>query len=263
MTNSIISIVGLLSAAAAIILKYKGKIKLGFSFDRWSVIELFAGMLTAFVSVSLAFIIILSAGAIEIISIDFHTGTFFSGLSLLGFSAMTEEIMFRMGLLLVLIYFTKKVWLSIAIEIIFFGLIHIANPGADLFTSMSNGIGGLMYSLAFIYTGRIWMPFALHLFWNFSQAFYGFNISGMDGISDMFIVLTQTGHDLISGGEYGLEGSVVGVGARLLVILLIVLITKKMDDSHKDYFELKESILPKKLRTVKSEAEKETVLKDK
>lgn len=255
MTNSIISIVGLLSIAAALFLRYKGKIKLGFSFDRWSVFELVAGIFIAIIPVSLAFAVIFSTGAIEITAVDFKPDTFFQGLSFLGFGALIEEIMFRTGLLLVLIYFTKKVWLSIAIEIIFFGLIHIANPGADLFTAMSNGIGGLMYSLAFIYTGRLWMPFALHLFWNFSQAFYGFNISGMDGFSDMFIVLNLTGSEIINGGEYGIEGSMVGVCARFLVILLVVFITKKMANRNLTYNDLKESILPQELRTEKSEKE--------
>lgn len=56
---------------------------------------------------------------------------------------------------------------------------------------------------------------------------------------------------------------VVGVGARLLVILLIVLITKKMADSHDDYVTLKENILPKKLREENREIETVTTLEDK
>lgn len=56
---------------------------------------------------------------------------------------------------------------------------------------------------------------------------------------------------------------VVGVGARLLVILLIVLIIKKMADSHDDYVTLKENILPKKLREENREIETVTTLEDK
>lgn len=248
MVDAIIAILAFLSAGFVIYLRIDGKLRLGFSVDKWTTVEIISGFLIAFIPVSMAFLIIWALGNVEVVSIQFQAGAFFEDLLILTFAALSEEILFRVGVLLVLIYFTKNVWLSIAIQILLFGIVHLSNPGADMLTVLSNSIGGLMYSLAFIYTGRIWMPFILHLFWNMSQGFYGFNISGLGEYSGAFIELNPIGNELISGGSYGLEGSLIGIVARILVIAFILMTTKKMAESHPVFEELKESILPESMR---------------
>lgn len=249
MIDAVISILAFLSIALVIFLRVKGNLRLGFSADKWTTVEILSGFLIAFIPVTMAFLIIWALGNIEIVSIRFQAGGLFEDLTILTFAALAEEILFRVGVLLVLIYFTKKVWLSIAIQILLFGIVHLSNPGADMLTVLSNSMGGLMYSLAFIYTGRIWMPFILHLFWNMSQGFYGFNISGLSEYSGAFIEINPIGNELISGGSYGLEGSLIGIGARILVIILIIISTKIMAQKHPAYESLKQSILPEKIRS--------------
>lgn len=255
MIDVLISILAFLSLALIIYLRVQGKLRLGFSVDKWTTIEILSGFLIAFVPVSMAFLIIWALGNVEIVTVHFQAGAFFADLTILTVAALAEEILFRVGLLLALIYLTKKVWLSIAIQILFFGIVHFSNPGADMLTVLSNSMGGLMYSLAFIYTGRIWMPFILHLFWNMSQGFYGFNISGLNEYSGAFIELNPIGNELISGGSYGLEGSLIGIGARILVIVFVLISTKKMAEKRPVYEKLKQSILPESIRNNYTEAE--------
>ena len=56
---------------------------------------------------------------------------------------------------------------------------HSNNPNASWLSVLSNGLGGVMYALAFLGTRRIWMSWGLHLAWNFVPGpVFGFPISG-------------------------------------------------------------------------------------
>lgn len=246
--NLIISSSGLLAFGIIIYLRYKDRIRMGFSFDKWALGELGLGIGIAFVSVSLAFIIMQAAGLIEVGAVSLNTMEFFKGLGFYLFGAAIEEIFFRVGLLLVLIYFLKNIPLAILLEIALFGWVHLNNPSANYLTAVSNGIGGLMYSLALIYTGRIWMPFTLHVFWNFAQSFWGFNVSGLTYYSDIFVSISPHGVDYLSGGAYGLEGSIIGIAARFLVLALIVVCCKWLQNYYPDIVKNQYSILPEQLR---------------
>jgi hypothetical protein len=187
-------------------------------------------------------------GLVQVETISLNSKEFLNGLGFYLIGAAVEELFFRIGLLLVVIYYLENIWVAIGIEILLFGLAHIANPGADYLTMFSNAIGGLMYSLAFIYSGRIWMPFTLHLFWNFFQSFWGFNVSGITLYSDIFVSINPQGIDYLSGGAYGLEGSLIGIGARFLVLALVIGCSKWMQTFNSDLVENQYSILPEALR---------------
>jgi membrane protease YdiL (CAAX protease family) len=246
--NIIISVSGLLTLGIALYLRYKKTIQLGFSIDKWAVGELVLGIGIAFLSVSVAFFIIKALGLVEVESVSFKTNAFFKGLGFYAAGAAVEELLFRIGLLLVLIYYLKNIWVAILIQILLFGIVHLSNPSADYLTAFSNAIGGLMYSLALIYSGRIWMPFALHVFWNFSQSFWGFNVSGLTYYSDIFVNISPQGADYLSGGAYGLEGSIIGIAARFLVIALVIGSCKWLQNYNSELTKNQYSILPLVLR---------------
>ena len=93
-----------------------------------------------------------------------------------------------------------------------------------------------MYGLAFVYTRKIWLPWALHFAWNYVQGpILGFPVSGfnVEGILKLNIL----DHSWLSGGLYGPEGGIVGIAFRLIVILLIVLWMKRSrGDLRRVYF---------------------------
>ena len=107
-----------------------------------------------------------------------------------------------------------------------FGYVHLNNDHATFLSAFSNGLGGVMYGLAFVYTRKIWFPWALHFAWNYVQGpILGFPVSGfnVEGILKLNIL----DHSWFSGGLYGPEGGIVGIAFRLIVILLIVLWIKR------------------------------------
>ena len=85
-----------------------------------------------------------------------------------------------------------------------------------------------MYALAFVRTGRIWMPIGLHAAWNFTQgSIFGFPVSGATDWSEGLVRQAEVGSDLITGGAFGPEGGLVGIAFRFVVIGLIVLATSR------------------------------------
>lgn len=66
------------------------------------------------------------------------------------------------------------------ISAVAFGCIHLSNPSASALSVLGNTLGGVIYGVAFVATGRIWMSLGLHFAWNFVQGpVFGFPVSGL------------------------------------------------------------------------------------
>lgn len=145
--------------------------------------------------------------------------------------AIYEEFVFRGLMLNGLNVITKNKYMSVLISAAIFGIVHAANPHATTISVISNGLGGIMYSIAYLERKSLFFSTAVHFGWNFFQGIlFGFPISGIvfpSIISQNIIMNNET----LMGGLYGPEGGIIGIGFRFLVIVLILvyvhLITKK------------------------------------
>lgn len=140
--------------------------------------------------------------------------------------AFGEELMFRGFMLNGIIHISKSKILAVVVTSVLFGLAHAGNPNATTLSIVSNALGGLMYSVAFILCDSIWLSFAIHFSWNFFQGpIFGFPVSGMNfgGIVTQQILSDKL---WLFGGQYGPEGGIIGIAFRLLVILMTVLYCK-------------------------------------
>ncbi|KMY54426.1 hypothetical protein AC623_11315 [Bacillus sp. FJAT-27231] len=183
------------------------------------------------------FIVSLLLGLVEVtgIGVNLKSLMYYTGLVLV--AAGWEELVFRCFLLTLLIKWFKNPWIAILITSIYFGYVHLDNDHATLLSAFSNGLGGVMFGIAFVKTRKIWFPWALHFAWNYVQApILGFPVSGfkVEGIVKLNL-LDQT---WFSGGAYGPEGGIVGISFRFIVILFIALWIKKSRGT------LKENVLP-------------------
>ena len=80
-----------------------------------------------------------------------------------------------------------------------------------------------MYGYAFLKFQTVWVPIAIHFFWNFIQGpVLGLPVSGMEqeGLLRLEIVPDM----FFNGGDQGPEGSILGILLRLVIILMIYLI---------------------------------------
>jgi membrane protease YdiL (CAAX protease family) len=121
-----------------------------------------------------------------------------------------EEIVAR-GLLFRVVEDGLGTWGALLVSSAFFGLAHIANPNATAWTSIAIAIeAGLLLGMAYAWTRSLWFVMALHAAWNFTQgAILGIPVSGMEVHGLM--AATPKGNPLLSGGEFGAEGSILTV----------------------------------------------------
>jgi len=111
---------------------------------------------------------------------------------------------------------------------LFFGVSHLLNLGPDL--TVTNAVwivgGGLIYGacLAALYlrSGSLWLPIGFHAGWNFClSAIVGAVMSGNDSSFGLW-QLQLTGPALLTGGDFGIETSVVSL-AIMAALTLVVL----------------------------------------
>ena len=92
-----------------------------------------------------------------------------------------------------------------------FGLLHGANPGATATSTMAIALeAGVLLGLAYAATRSLWLPIGLHFGWNFTEGgVFGAAVSGMTAHG--LLRFDVTGPDLVTGGAFGPEASIVAV----------------------------------------------------
>ncbi|MFE2614414.1 CPBP family intramembrane glutamic endopeptidase [Micromonospora chalcea] len=137
-------------------------------------------------------------------------------------AAVTEELMFR-GLLFRLVEERLGTWLSLLLTGVLFGLMHLLNPDASLWGATAIAIeAGFMLAACYAATRNLWVPIGLHFGWNFAAGgIFGVVVSG-NGESAGLLDASTSGSTLLSGGDFGPEGSLytVAAGAALTVVFL-------------------------------------------
>jgi membrane protease YdiL (CAAX protease family) len=111
---------------------------------------------------------------------------------------------------------------AVLVAAILFGLTHAFFEGSSALSIVSNSLGGVIYGLAFVLTGRIWLGVGLHFAWNFVQGpILGFILSGHP-VAGAFLRIDDLGPAWLTGGDYGPEGGVVGIAFRFVVIAAVL-----------------------------------------
>jgi membrane protease YdiL (CAAX protease family) len=125
-------------------------------------------------------------------------------------SGVYEELLMR-GILFRVVERPLGTWLSLAISAAFFGAAHLANPGASFFTAAAISLeAGIMLAAAYMATRRLWVPIGIHVGLNFAQGgLFGIAVSGNPVTG--WLKTELSGPEVLSGGPFGAEGSLVAV----------------------------------------------------
>lgn len=137
-------------------------------------------------------------------------------------AAAAEEVIFR-GYMLQTFARANLAWFAIILTSIFFGAVHLNNPDASWISTINTVIAGIWFSIAYLKTRTLWLPFGLHFMWNWMQgSFFGIEVSGTTDISTApFLTEIDRGPVWLTGGNYGIEG---GIGCTISLIIFILLI---------------------------------------
>ena len=122
-----------------------------------------------------------------------------------------EELLFR-GVLFRQVERVGGSWGALAVTSAFFGLAHIANPGATWFAAVAIAFeAGILLGGAYMLTRRLWLAIGLHAGWNFTQGWI-FSVPVSGGKAPEGLLLVQRhGPEWLTGGAFGLEASAVAM----------------------------------------------------
>jgi membrane protease YdiL (CAAX protease family) len=178
--------------------------------------EMFGGFALGFSTISLSIFILYILDYYEIIAIS-TSGYNLKLFTLLVTAALVEDLLGR-GLIVRILENWLGTYITLIIAMLL-ELMHIFNPNSNLVTVIYDLIWGFTMAMLYIYSRRIWLPFFFHLGWNFSQPFYGSNLTGLN---DMGTIVQSEfkGPVLLTGGAVGIEGSIF-TGIFLLIIGVI------------------------------------------
>ena len=121
-----------------------------------------------------------------------------------------EELLFR-GILFRHLEDFGGSWFALALTSALFGVAHIFNPNATIFSSFAIAVeAGVLLGGAYMLTRSLWAPIGIHAAWNFTQGeVYDVPVSGIDGTG--LVEAQLSGPELLSGGAFGLEASVIAL----------------------------------------------------
>ena len=202
----------------------RDKISLGLVDDR-KFISYIKGILLGFSLISLIVLILKSLGFADIVTnkTDLNIKLFLIFIPAWMIQGFEEEFLMR-SILMNQIAGKASIYQGIFANSLIFSILHLGNLGFNLMSFINLFMVGLIFSLIFYKEDSIYMSAAAHSFWNMTMAnIYGIRVSGFSQSGANILKTTLKGSPLISGAEFGLEGSIIT--SLVLVGVLIILIS--------------------------------------
>lgn len=148
---------------------------------------------------------------------------FFIGFVIQG---MSEEVVLR-SYFMISLSTSCKVPIAIGVSSVVFSLLHITNPGFGLIPFLNITLFGIFMALYVLKTKNIWGACAIHSAWNFMQGnVLGIQVSGTGHLPTVAIMEPLAGHNLLSGGSFGLEGGLIVTGVLIIAIVITLFADK-------------------------------------
>ena len=195
--------------------------------------EMLIGLGFALAFIGGLFLVLWLIGAINITGyVGFKPGVFIVSVMLF-MAAFDEELIFRGYILNNMMDSTSNRWIALAGSSLLFALLHSGNtnvwstwvPMTELFAA------GFILGISYTFTKNLWFPTFFHFGWNFFQGLFGFEISGFNVDSWKIISHENTGNvpDIVSGGAFGIEGSVITLSCTIICTYLIFKYYNELD----------------------------------
>ena len=202
----------------------KSFVSLGFETDGY-IPDAISGLFLAPVILGLGSLMLFSSGHLKWVDIDFNATNLFISLGIFIMIAFSEEIVFRGYILNNLLQSFNK-WIALGISALLFMLAHIDANSIGFLPLLNIFLAGILLGLNYVYTKNLWFAIFLHFSWNFLQGpILGFKVSGL-----AIQTLLQTelkGDILLTGGDFGFEGSFIDTLITIAAILILYLVYER------------------------------------
>ena len=224
MLNEVLMLVSGLIAACMVLgfrkLPFSG---LGLSLKGWGRSLLRGALFVVFLYV-VGFGLSLLLGAVEVVGFLFSPISLLVSLLLYFFVALTEEVIGRGFILGRMLDGGINKFVALFISAVLFSLMHLFNPSFAFVPFLNIMLAGCFLGASYIYTRNLCFPIALHWFWNWIQgSVLGYKVSGNEFSNENLLILHFPEENLINGGTFGFEGSIL---CSLLLVLGTVIILR-------------------------------------
>lgn len=163
-------------------------------------------------------------GAIRISSVQFSPQLFGEFLVLVlawSVQGTTEELLAR-GWMFSSLSAKYNIPVGILVSSLFFTFLHLGNDGISLIPILDLTLFAILASLVMLKTGNLWVISGIHAAWNcFQGNIFAFPVSGTQA-GQAFIAVETSGPDWLSGGAFGVEGSVISLIVQGFMIAWLI-----------------------------------------
>lgn len=181
--------------------------------------DILFGIVLGFAIMAIAYYTLLNLGEITIDSYFVNSeGIIYSILFFILVSFM-EEVLCR-GYVLGQLLKKYDKYLALSFSAVIFTALHSLNPNMGAIPTINLFFAGMLLGITYIYTKNLWFPIALHFSWNFFQGpIFGFEVSGQE----FYTIINQSRPEdnLLNGGSFGFEGSLLATFLLFLSVFLI------------------------------------------
>ena len=193
----------------------------GFSKEN-NLIAIKAGLGLAIFSVVGVVVILLISNNISLtLSNNFKIGTIIILIILVLIQGFIEEIVFR-GYLMTRLAAKKGKWIAIILSSLFYIVFRMSNPTTSKLDLINIFLISIVMSLLYWYFDNILVIAIFHAFWNcISGVVFGFNLSGIKLSDSIFTVEAISDKQILIGGSYGIEGSIIATVFFAILGLLV------------------------------------------
>ena len=175
---------------------------------------------TGLISIGFFTLIILNLTSIDLTYFSIYDQIFYFFLFIV--VSLNEEIAIRGYILHNLCQSFNKYIALIISSFVFMGM-HLGNPNIGMLPLANLFLAGIFLGVYRIHKNNLWFPIGAHLMWNYLQGpIYGFEVSG-NKINSLF-EQNLNGHELLTGGNFGYEGSII---LTVFLIISIFLMDKR------------------------------------
>ena len=132
-----------------------------------------------------------------------------------------EEVVFR-GYLMTRLAAKKGKWIAILLSSLFYLVFRMSNPTTSKIDLLNIFLISVVMSLLYWYFDNVLVIAIFHAFWNcISGVILGFNISGIRVSDSLFAVKAISDKQILIGGSYGIEGSIIATVFFAVLGLLV------------------------------------------